>query len=74
VKGRVEGVPKAIGSCTQSDVEVVIEEVWVVSLSDPRLPLQIDDAARPEVDEKSAQVQSPSQTRNYIEAKDKVNE
>jgi len=46
LKGVVQEVPKPIESCTQSTVEIVCEEVWVVSLSEPRLPLQIDDAAR----------------------------
>jgi len=47
IKGTVQSVPKPIESCTQSSVELVVEEFWVVSLAEPRLPLQIDDAARP---------------------------
>jgi aspartyl-tRNA synthetase len=47
IKGSVQEVPKPIESCTQSSVEIVCAEVWVVSLSEPRLPLQIDDASRP---------------------------
>lgn len=39
-------MPKPIESCTQSEVEVICQEVWIVSLSAPKLPLQIDDAAR----------------------------
>lgn len=50
VKGLVQNVPKPIESCTQSDVELICEEVWVVSAAEPRLPLQIDDASRPESD------------------------
>lgn len=47
IKGTVQEVPKPIESCTQSNVELACEEIWVVSLSEPRLPLQIDDASRP---------------------------
>jgi len=58
VKGSVKPVPKAIESCTQSTVELVIEEFWVVSLAEPRLPLQIDDASRPLLPEGDSQVWS----------------
>lgn len=51
MKGLVQTVPKPIESCTQSDVELACQEVWVVSLAEPRLPLQIDDASRPVTDE-----------------------
>lgn len=51
VKGLVKTVPKSIESCTQSDVELVCQEFWVISLAEPRLPLQIDDACRPVTDE-----------------------
>uniref|UniRef100_A0A2A4J368 Aspartate--tRNA ligase, cytoplasmic n=1 Tax=Heliothis virescens TaxID=7102 RepID=A0A2A4J368_HELVI len=37
-----------IESCTVSDVELAATEVWVVSAAKPQLPLQIEDAARPE--------------------------
>lgn len=50
LKGLVQNVPKPVESCTQSDVELICEEVWVVSAAEPRLPLQIDDASRPETD------------------------
>ncbi|ODM99228.1 Aspartate--tRNA ligase, cytoplasmic [Orchesella cincta] len=46
VRGLVQTVPKPIESCTQSDVELICLEFWVISLAEPRLPLQIDDAAR----------------------------
>lgn len=51
MKGLVKTVPKSIESCTQSDVELVCQEFWVISLAEPRLPLQIDDACRPVTDE-----------------------
>ncbi|KAI1717612.1 tRNA synthetases class II (D, K and n) domain-containing protein [Ditylenchus destructor] len=49
------GVVKAMGDqrvqgCTQSDVELQIQQVWIVSASEERLPLQIEDASRPESD------------------------
>uniref|UniRef100_A0A2A4JE81 Aspartate--tRNA ligase, cytoplasmic n=1 Tax=Heliothis virescens TaxID=7102 RepID=A0A2A4JE81_HELVI len=37
-----------IESCTVSDVELAATEIWVVSAAKPQLPLQIEDAARPE--------------------------
>lgn len=39
--------PSKIGSCTQQDVELHIEELWVVSQAASQLPLQIEDASRP---------------------------
>jgi nondiscriminating aspartyl-tRNA synthetase len=35
-----------IESCTQQNIELHVHQVWVVSASDPQLPLQIEDAAR----------------------------
>merc|ERR1712130_759038 len=35
-----------IESCSQQDVELHVKQVWVVSASDPQLPLQIEDAGR----------------------------
>ena len=37
-----------IESCTVSDVELVATQVWIVSAARAQLPLQIEDAARPE--------------------------
>lgn len=51
VEGVVSSVPQKIESCTQQDVELQIEQIFVISQAEPRLPLQIDDAARPEGDE-----------------------
>lgn len=53
VKGLVQSVPKPIESCTQSEVELVCQEFWVVSLAEPRLPLQIEDATRAVTEEAS---------------------
>ncbi|KAK9871593.1 hypothetical protein WA026_012973 [Henosepilachna vigintioctopunctata] len=48
IEGTVASVPSEIAGCTQSDVELIASQLWVVSSSDPQLPLQIDDASRPE--------------------------
>merc|ERR1712013_75049 len=46
VEAVVKKVDEKIESCTQQDVELHVKQVWVVSASDPQLPLQIEDAAR----------------------------
>jgi len=46
VEAVVKKVDEKIESCTQQDVELHVSQVWVVSASDPQLPLQIEDAAR----------------------------
>lgn len=51
VVGLVQKSPIPIEGCTQSSVELFLQEFWVVSMSDPRLPLQIDDAARRVLDD-----------------------
>ncbi|XP_072174108.1 aspartate--tRNA ligase, cytoplasmic-like isoform X1 [Diadema setosum] len=48
VEGVIARVPQPIESCTQKDVELHIEQIFVVSAAEPRLPLQIEDASRPE--------------------------
>lgn len=47
IKGKVTKTPSKIGSCSQQDVELHIEELWVVSQSANQLPLLIEDASRP---------------------------
>lgn len=51
VEGTVVKVQKPISSCSQSDIELSIKQFFVVSASEPRLPLQIEDAARPVIDQ-----------------------
>ncbi|XP_015178219.1 PREDICTED: aspartate--tRNA ligase, cytoplasmic [Polistes dominula] len=46
VEAIVKTVPAVIESCTQKDVEVHIQRIFVVSAAKPQLPLQIEDAAR----------------------------
>lgn len=51
VHGRVQTSPQKIEGCTQQDVELHVEEFFVVSSAEPRLPLQVEDAARPDTEE-----------------------
>jgi len=46
VQAEVVKVSEKIESCTQQNIELHVHQVWVVSASDPQLPLQIEDAAR----------------------------
>merc|ERR1711892_830217 len=46
VEAVVKKVDEKIESCSQQDVELHVSQVWVVSASDPQLPLKIEDAAR----------------------------
>lgn len=48
MQAKVAIVPTGVAGCTQQDVELVASEIWVVSASAPQLPLQIEDASRPE--------------------------
>ncbi|XP_029675158.1 aspartate--tRNA ligase, cytoplasmic [Formica exsecta] len=65
VKAIVKSVPSKIESCSQADVEVHIEEVFVISAAKPQLPLQIEDAARPisEADETALNIRVNQDTR-----------
>ncbi len=46
VCGYVRRTDQKIVSCSQQDVELHVEEAFVVSAAEPVLPLQIEDAAR----------------------------
>ncbi|TTA69393.1 Aspartate--tRNA ligase, cytoplasmic [Bagarius yarrelli] len=50
VEAVVQKVEQKIESCTQQDVELHIQRLFVVSQAEPRLPLQLDDAVRPDTD------------------------
>ncbi|XP_046701218.1 aspartate--tRNA ligase, cytoplasmic [Silurus meridionalis] len=50
VEAVVQKVEQKIESCSQQDVELHIQKLFVVSQAEPRLPLQLDDAVRPEVE------------------------
>lgn len=66
VEGIITPVDQKITSCSQQDVELSIEKIYVVSKSDPRLPLQIEDASRPETDEALAHVNQDTKLDNRI--------
>lgn len=51
MEARVSKVPKKIESCTQKDVELHIQQMWIVSSAKNQLPLLIEDASRPVKDE-----------------------
>lgn len=54
VEGWVRKAPTRIESCTQHDVELHATQVFVVSSAEPRLPLLIEDAMRPEAEGEEA--------------------
>ncbi|XP_050311608.1 aspartate--tRNA ligase, cytoplasmic isoform X2 [Anthonomus grandis grandis] len=63
VHAKVAEVPSPIAGCSQSDVELVAKELWVVSASQPQLPLQIEDASRAENEETSLNIRVNQDTR-----------
>ena len=46
VNAEVKKAPEKVDGCTQKDVELHVKQIWVVSSSEPQLPLQIEDASR----------------------------
>ncbi|CAF1357211.1 unnamed protein product [Adineta steineri] len=48
VEGEVSLAPTPIESCTQKNVELQVKKIYVVSPAEPRLPLLIEDAMRPD--------------------------
>jgi len=65
VKATVKSVPSKIESCSQQDIEVHLQQVFVVSAAKPQLPLQIEDAARSvgEMDETALNIRVNQDTR-----------
>lgn len=53
VYGEVTKVDQLIKSTSQSEIEIKVHKMFVVSLSDSQLPFQLDDAGRPEPKDKS---------------------
>lgn len=49
IRGLAKGVENKIESCTEKDLELHVNEIYVVSQAKPQLPLQIEDASRPEL-------------------------
>ncbi|OZC11555.1 aspartate--tRNA ligase [Onchocerca flexuosa] len=60
VRGIVRKVEQEIINCTQREVEIHVTQLFVVSAAEPRLPLQIEDAARIKEESKSAEDSSLS--------------
>ncbi len=58
--------PSKIESCTQSDVELHVTQVFVISASEPRLPILLEDAMRPEDDESLASVSQDTRLDNRV--------
>lgn len=54
VQAKVSKVPKKIESCSQKDVELHIQQLWVVSSAKSQLPLLIEDASRPVKDDEES--------------------
>lgn len=48
MEANVAEVVGGVAGCSQRDVELVVSQIWVVSAAAPQLPLQIEDASRPE--------------------------
>ncbi|KAK3578799.1 hypothetical protein CHS0354_030217 [Potamilus streckersoni] len=66
VEAFVRVVDQKVESCSQQDVELHAEQVWVVSSASPRLPLLVEDAARPETAEGFATVHQDTRLDNRI--------
>ena len=71
VHAEVKKSPEKIEGCTQKDVELLVKQIWVVSASEPQLPLQIEDASRrvtaeDEADEGLAKVNQDTRLDNRI--------
>ena len=54
VEGFVRRVPNKVQTCTQSEVELEVTQIFVISASEARLPLLIEDAMRAEVEGEEA--------------------
>lgn len=48
MEAKVVEAPSGVAGCSQQDVELLASQIWVVSQSAVQLPLQIEDASRPE--------------------------
>ncbi|XP_043549959.1 aspartate--tRNA ligase, cytoplasmic [Chiloscyllium plagiosum] len=63
VEGIVRKVEQKIESCSQQDVELHIERIYVISAAEPRLPLQLEDAMRPEAGDEEGRATVNQDTR-----------
>lgn len=69
VEAKVSSVASPIVACSQQDVELICSQIWIVSASANQLPLQIEDASRPE----KADVRYRRTTQFYCEINCKFN-
>lgn len=49
IHAKAIGVESKIESCTEQNLELSVQEIFVISQAKNQLPLQIEDASRPEV-------------------------
>uniref|UniRef100_A0A183CAJ1 Aspartate--tRNA ligase, cytoplasmic n=1 Tax=Globodera pallida TaxID=36090 RepID=A0A183CAJ1_GLOPA len=56
VYGLVARTPQPVTACTQSDVEIKVRRFFIVSQAELRLPLQLEDAIRPDNDQEELAV------------------
>ncbi|XP_076057134.1 aspartyl-tRNA synthetase isoform X1 [Oratosquilla oratoria] len=64
VEGKVVATSQKIESCSVQDVEIQVHKVFVESAAEPRLPLQIEDAMRPDTeDAEGLQIRVSQDTR-----------
>ncbi|CAI7999537.1 Aspartate--tRNA ligase, cytoplasmic [Geodia barretti] len=63
VEGKVTAAPEKITGCTQQEVELQVAKVFCISQALPQLPLQIEDAMRPENSEDGPQGRVNQDTR-----------
>ncbi|KAI1280822.1 Aspartate--tRNA ligase, cytoplasmic [Halotydeus destructor] len=63
VEGIVKKVPNPIESCTLKDYELHVTKLFVVSSSEARLPLQLEDASRPETETEGPNITVNQDTR-----------
>lgn len=66
VEGYVRTVSQKVEACSQQDVELHAEQVWVVSPSEPRLPLLVEDASRPDSEDGLAVVHQDTRLDNRV--------
>lgn len=65
IVGTVKKAEQKIVACSQQDIELLIQQLFVVSRSDTRLPMQIEDATR-SADSKEATVNLDTRLDNRV--------
>ncbi|XP_065882326.1 aspartate--tRNA ligase, cytoplasmic-like [Dysidea avara] len=66
VEGTLSAAPEKVVSCSQQDVEIAVTKFHCISHAAPRLPLQLEDALRPEGDEAQPHVNQDTRLDNRI--------